>query len=141
MSKACLADFVLGLKGLCIFSFFSEAAPFFCPWQQPLYCFQLLDPTSMSLLFALSFVHALPHVHPSHVLLSSRQADGVVDTSTFLRRAYHSSVVLNRRVYIDGGEVSYKKGEDITYQYCMDCHSELIGSRRLTHSQQTHCCR
>ncbi|KAK4177499.1 hypothetical protein QBC36DRAFT_289490 [Triangularia setosa] len=46
-----------------------------------------------------------------------RQADGDVDDKVFLRRAFHSSAVLNGWVYIDGGEFSYKSGDDIIYQY------------------------
>ncbi|KAK4103837.1 hypothetical protein N658DRAFT_419790, partial [Parathielavia hyrcaniae] len=76
-----------------------------------------MNPTFLLLLLVRSFVHAFPHIRSSSTLLSSRQADGVVEASSFLRRAYHSSAVLNRRVYIDGGEVSYKNGEEITYMY------------------------
>ncbi|KAL2021478.1 hypothetical protein VTK56DRAFT_7111 [Thermocarpiscus australiensis] len=55
------------------------------------------------------------HSYPTSI--SPRQADGAVNASVFLRRAYHSSVVLNRRLYIDGGEFSYSNGSGITHQY------------------------
>ncbi|GAB1314103.1 Kelch repeat protein [Madurella fahalii] len=46
-----------------------------------------------------------------------RQGNGPVNASLFLRRAYHSSAVLNRWLYIDGGEFSYLNGSAISYQY------------------------
>ncbi|KAK4679254.1 hypothetical protein QC764_202530 [Podospora pseudoanserina] len=49
--------------------------------------------------------------------IGPRQADGDVDDQVFLRRAFHSSAVLNGWVYIDGGEFSYKSGSNIVYQY------------------------
>ncbi|KAK0728247.1 hypothetical protein B0T26DRAFT_767475 [Lasiosphaeria miniovina] len=53
----------------------------------------------------------------SPISIAARQANGAVAASVFLRRAYHSSAVLNGWVYIDGGEFSYSSGSGIVYQY------------------------
>ncbi|KAK4137952.1 hypothetical protein BT67DRAFT_371835 [Trichocladium antarcticum] len=57
-----------------------------------------------------------PHACVSSRSVSSPQANGVVDASAFLRRAYHSSAILDRRLYIDGGEFSFSKGDGISYE-------------------------
>ncbi|KAK3403159.1 hypothetical protein B0T20DRAFT_18097 [Sordaria brevicollis] len=54
---------------------------------------------------------------PDDAVVLPRQVNGAVSSSTFLRRGYHSSAVLDGRVYIDGGEVSYYSGNDIEFQY------------------------
>lgn len=60
---------------------------------------------------------AMANPMPSRSELLSRQVDGAVSENVFLRRAYHSSAVLNGRVYIDGGEFSYSSSSGPTYQY------------------------
>ncbi|KAM7207542.1 hypothetical protein V8F20_002020 [Naviculisporaceae sp. PSN 640] len=50
--------------------------------------------------------------------LAIRQANGAVDASSFLRRAFQSSAVLDGRIYIDGGDYSYTNSDNKTvYQY------------------------
>ncbi|KAL8376360.1 hypothetical protein RB595_007446 [Gaeumannomyces hyphopodioides] len=49
--------------------------------------------------------------------LGQRQEDGLVSSSTFLRRAYHKSEILDGWLYIDGGEFSYRTSTGIKYQY------------------------
>ncbi|KAK3359788.1 hypothetical protein B0T25DRAFT_109690 [Lasiosphaeria hispida] len=49
--------------------------------------------------------------------LTGRQADSVIDDSVFLRRACHSSAVLDKWVYISGGEFSYSRRGRTTHQY------------------------
>lgn len=77
-----------------------------------------------------------PHACVSSRSVSSPQANGVVDASAFLRRAYHScgstgrlcswplltvkAAILDRRLYIDGGEFSFSKGGGISYESCME---------------------
>ncbi|KAK1778172.1 hypothetical protein QBC45DRAFT_414666 [Copromyces sp. CBS 386.78] len=54
---------------------------------------------------------------PEDPVVLPRQVNGAVSSSTFLRRGYHTSAVLDGRVYIDGGEVSYYSGTNINFQY------------------------
>ncbi|KAJ4410573.1 hypothetical protein N0V85_003949 [Neurospora sp. IMI 360204] len=54
---------------------------------------------------------------PDDSVVLPRQVNGDVSSSTFLRRGYHTSAVLDGRVYIDGGEVSYYSGTNINFQY------------------------
>ncbi|CRG90610.1 hypothetical protein PISL3812_07654 [Talaromyces islandicus] len=49
--------------------------------------------------------------------LRPRQVNSNVASSIFLRRAYHSSGVLNGTVYIDGGEFSYNSSTGTEYDY------------------------
>ncbi|KAJ0103853.1 kelch repeat protein [Diaporthe amygdali] len=52
--------------------------------------------------------------------LVARQVDGAISEGTYFRRGYHSSAVLNGRVYIDGGEVSFSNSSEtggVEYQY------------------------
>ncbi|EGO60761.1 hypothetical protein NEUTE1DRAFT_76182 [Neurospora tetrasperma FGSC 2508] len=79
-----------------------RSIPLLCCVIQPWIC-QAASPTT------------LPKADESIVL--PRQVNGAISSSTFLRRGYQSSAVLNGRVYIDGGEVSYYSGTDITFQY------------------------
>ncbi|KAL2159613.1 hypothetical protein VTH06DRAFT_2182 [Thermothelomyces fergusii] len=64
-----------------------------------------------------AFANAAPQSHGARSLLCSRQANGIPDSSVFLRRAHHASAVLNGRVYIDGGEFSYQTKDGIAYEY------------------------
>lgn len=91
---------------------------------------------------AIAFATRLPHARASELSVSSPQANGVVDATVFLRRAYHSckpaelrsfwplltvqAAVLDRRVYIDGGEFSFSKADGIAYESCMESRAELI---------------
>ncbi|KAK4250188.1 hypothetical protein C7999DRAFT_11990 [Corynascus novoguineensis] len=75
--------------------------------------------TILILAALIAFVKALLQSHEVRSPLSSRQADGVPDASVFLRRAYHASALLNGRIYIDGGEFSYQKENEVAYEYCM----------------------
>ncbi|KAL2136779.1 hypothetical protein VTI74DRAFT_1431 [Chaetomium olivicolor] len=73
--------------------------------------------TVVLILLATGCVTASPPPQSCRRFLVPRQANGIVDASNFLRRAYHSSAVLNRRVYVDGGEFSYREGDGIAYEY------------------------
>ncbi|KAK3378325.1 hypothetical protein B0H63DRAFT_525561 [Podospora didyma] len=46
----------------------------------------------------------------SSPIITSRQANSVIGATVFLRRAFHSSAVLDGWVYISGGEFSYSSG-------------------------------
>ncbi|KAK0619317.1 hypothetical protein B0T14DRAFT_566193 [Immersiella caudata] len=72
---------------------------------------------AVALLLALSCGRAAAYAVPKPNTLSSRQANSALDNSLFLRRAFHSSAVLNGRVYIDGGEFSYSTNNSVVYQY------------------------
>jgi hypothetical protein len=106
-------------------------------FHQTRYFFAAMDPKSCLVLLMLAFVNAVslslgPRPRP---LVSLRQTDGAINASAFLRRAYHAckstkprgntavadreAAVLNGRLYIDGGEFSYQKGNDTFYEYCM----------------------
>ncbi|CAO1600725.1 hypothetical protein XANCAGTX0491_004407 [Xanthoria calcicola] len=50
--------------------------------------------------------------------LEARQVAGVVSTQDYLRRAYHTSAVAGRYVYIEGGELAFGNGvANTVYQY------------------------
>ncbi|KAK0635505.1 hypothetical protein B0T17DRAFT_46228 [Bombardia bombarda] len=70
----------------------------------------------------------------------SRQANGAVDTSVFLRRAYHSSAVFDGWVYVDGGDFSYLHNNgSVVYQYsdtliAIDLSKDWTNGSVLLHS-------
>ncbi|KAJ0114157.1 hypothetical protein J7T55_007991 [Diaporthe amygdali] len=73
----------------------------------------------MELLLLWSWVVGVALADPMDFLpeLRSRQVDGAASGNVFLRRASHSSAVLNGKVYIDGGEFSYTSGKGVVIQY------------------------
>ncbi|KAK0719978.1 hypothetical protein B0H67DRAFT_534076 [Lasiosphaeris hirsuta] len=53
---------------------------------------------------------------PAPHSITTRQENSAIHDSVFLRRAYHSSTVLGKRVYIGGGECSYSSGGRTVHQ-------------------------
>ncbi|KAK3994750.1 hypothetical protein QBC44DRAFT_367269 [Cladorrhinum sp. PSN332] len=71
--------------------------------------------TAVLLLWALLCAResiSVPHHKPL-----PRQANSVLDPKVKLRRAFHSSAVLNGWLYVDGGEFSSSTGGTVVYQY------------------------
>ncbi|KAL2264435.1 hypothetical protein VTK26DRAFT_3322 [Humicola hyalothermophila] len=71
-----------------------------------------ITPFLLGITSAVLFSHA--ELYRSSVIPPQEKA--VEDASVFLRRAYHSSAVLSRRVYIDGGELSYLQDGNVAYE-------------------------
>ena len=51
--------------------------------------------------------------------LERRQQPGAVSADVFLRRAFHASTIVNKYLYIDGGQFSFTNNGTPSYQYGM----------------------
>ncbi|KAI4175060.1 MAG: hypothetical protein LQ346_008132, partial [Caloplaca aetnensis] len=51
------------------------------------------------------------------VSIESRQIPAVIGSQSFLRRAGQASAVAGNYLYIDGGEIAYRTGDETVYQY------------------------
>ncbi|KAL8669904.1 MAG: hypothetical protein Q9168_005523 [Polycauliona sp. 1 TL-2023] len=59
----------------------------------------------------------LVHADGQTSRLDDRQVPAITTTDTFVRRASQASAVAGKYLYIDGGEISYRNGDSIYYQY------------------------